>query len=194
MIDEDEKEDLKAERDECRRESRRACIALADEFVPAEHRTGAHLEGLSALTTMAVEHHRWHHDAQDVDYVRRTEQERDNWRETAEQQARNVDFYRVLFESIAARIGVEAFTADDGTVGDSPIMLKVPELVVARLGELDRLRRLRDRVVQAACVHLEDFNPITMDWSGVGLDGAQHFIDEIVSALVEDQTDAGKEK
>ena len=60
-----------------RRESRLACIELADEFVPKAERAGAHLHGLPSLVRHAVEHHQWHHDAHDVEYVKRVEQERD---------------------------------------------------------------------------------------------------------------------
>lgn len=54
------------------------------------------------------------------------------WLESAAQFSRNADFYRNLLDECAKPLGVEAYTADDGTVADSPIRLKIPELV-ARL-------------------------------------------------------------
>jgi hypothetical protein len=68
---------LLIERDALRREMKQACITLADEFVPAAERAGAHLQGLPRLVAHAVEHHQWHHDAQDSAYVNKVEEERD---------------------------------------------------------------------------------------------------------------------
>jgi hypothetical protein len=59
------------------REAKKACVVLADAFVPEAERAGAHLQGLPRLVAHAVEHHRWHHDAMNADYVRRVETERD---------------------------------------------------------------------------------------------------------------------
>ena len=75
------KNDLKQERDESRKESRLACIALADEFIPQDQRTGAHLWGLPAIVKHVVEHHQWHHDAANAEYVKGIEQQRDAARE-----------------------------------------------------------------------------------------------------------------
>lgn len=76
---------------DCRREIKQACIALADEFVPAAERSGAHLQGLPRLVAHAVKHHQWHHDAADASYVAQVEADRDRlaeelagWRNTAE--------------------------------------------------------------------------------------------------------------
>ncbi len=56
----------------------------------------------------------------------------DNWMDTASQEARNAAFYRDLIDQCAQVLGPEAYTADDGTVMQDPVRLKVPELV-ARL-------------------------------------------------------------
>ncbi len=53
----------------------------------------------------------------------------DNWMDTAAQEARNAEFYRDLIDQCAQVLGPEAFTADDGTVMQDPVRLKVPELV-----------------------------------------------------------------
>ena len=53
------------------------------------------------------------------------------WMETAAQMARNADFYRGLVDECAQCFGESAYTADDGTVMDEPVRLKVPELVAA---------------------------------------------------------------
>ncbi len=81
-----ELDDIKAERNEARHAIKMACIALADAFVPEEQRSGAHLQGLSRLVAHAVEHHRWHHDATDVAYVRKLEQVRDELQAEVERQ------------------------------------------------------------------------------------------------------------
>lgn len=51
------------------------------------------------------------------------------WKETAAFHSRNEDFYRGIINQIGEILGVEAYTADDGSVGDSVLALKVPELV-----------------------------------------------------------------
>jgi hypothetical protein len=51
------------------------------------------------------------------------------WMETAAQMARNADFYRGLVDECAKHLGEAAYTADDGTVMDEPVRLRVPELV-----------------------------------------------------------------
>jgi len=53
----------------------------------------------------------------------------DNWMETASQEARNAAFYRDLLDQCGQILGKEAFTADDGTVMEDPVRLKIPSLV-----------------------------------------------------------------
>ena len=54
---------------------------------------------------------------------------RDSWMDIADQHCRNEAFYRGLLEQIASHLGPEVFVSDDGSVQDSPLMLKIPELV-----------------------------------------------------------------
>lgn len=51
------------------------------------------------------------------------------WMETAAQYAGNAEFYRDLLDQCAAHLGPEAYTADDGTVMDEPVRLKLPALI-----------------------------------------------------------------
>lgn len=51
------------------------------------------------------------------------------WMGYAAQAQRNADFYRGLLDECAKHLGPRAFTADDGTVMEDPIRLRVPELV-----------------------------------------------------------------
>ena len=54
------------------------------------------------------------------------------WIDTAMQNQRNTDFYRDLLYQCAANLGplaTLAYTADDGSVQDSPLALKIPALV-----------------------------------------------------------------
>ena len=53
----------------------------------------------------------------------------DNWIETASQEARNAAFYRGLLDECAQVLGRDAYTADDGTVMQDPVRLKIPALV-----------------------------------------------------------------
>ena len=49
----------------------------------------------------------------------------------------NADFYQGIVKQVGEILGVEAYTADDGTVGDSVLALKVPELVKELKERLD---------------------------------------------------------
>ena len=55
--------------------------------------------------------------------------EKSVWEETARQYAGNTEFYRDLLDQVAYIIGKEAFIDDAGGVHDSPIRLKIPQLV-----------------------------------------------------------------
>jgi hypothetical protein len=55
-----------------------------------------------------------------------------SWMTIAAQNERNADFYRGLLDECANNLGVlkeEAYKSDDGFTHDSPIRLKIPELV-----------------------------------------------------------------
>ena len=52
-----------------------------------------------------------------------------NWMSTAAMLGNNVQFYQNLLDQCAQALGPEAFTADDGSRSESPIRLKIPELV-----------------------------------------------------------------
>ena len=51
------------------------------------------------------------------------------WMDTAAMFSRNADFYRGLLDECAKHLGQEVFTADDGTVMDEPLRLKIPPAV-----------------------------------------------------------------
>ncbi len=61
--------------------------------------------------------------------------ERNAWVESAAQFNRNEEYYRGLLDEIAVEIGPDAYTADDGTVYDTPVRAKIPELVRAMADE-----------------------------------------------------------
>lgn len=81
---------------------------------------------------------------------KRAEQERDNWIETAKQESRNVEWYRTLIDSIGMMFGEAAKTCDDGTVSDSILRSKVPELVKAERERSDALAAALERVRREA--------------------------------------------
>jgi len=70
----------------------------------------------------------------------RAEQERDNWKHTAEQHCRNEQFYRGIIDEIGALFGDAAKTSDDGTIQDHVLALRVPELVRAAVMDRDSAR------------------------------------------------------
>lgn len=55
------------------------------------------------------------------------------WYSTAAQMARNAEYYRGLLVRIGEMLGVEAYTADDGSISDSVLCAKLPELLAYRL-------------------------------------------------------------
>jgi len=65
----------------------------------------------------------------DLEAKRQAERERDNWRNTAEQENRNSAYYRGLLQQIGDIFGLESRTSDDGSLQDSVLCAKVPELV-----------------------------------------------------------------
>lgn len=64
------------------------------------------------------------------------------WKHTAEQHLRNEQFYQGLLDDCAFHLGPETFISDDGSVQDSPIRLKIPEMVAALLAHIERLRKV----------------------------------------------------
>jgi len=74
--------------------------------------------------------------------------ERDGWQDTAARHLRNEEWLRGLLVEIGDRFGAAARTAADGSVYDSVLLLRVPELVAALVAERDAARgeaaRLRD--------------------------------------------------
>ena len=64
----------------------------------------------------------------------------DAWIETARQHAHNEEYYRGLLDRIGERVGPSAYVSDDGSVQDSVLRAKVPDLVSALLDEVEALR------------------------------------------------------
>ncbi len=52
-----------------------------------------------------------------------------NWTESAAQYAVNLDYYTGLLDEIAKNFGIESYTSDDGSIQDTPLRAKIPELV-----------------------------------------------------------------
>lgn len=66
--------------------------------------------------------------------------ERDNWAETARQHHKNEEYYRGLVVRIGEAIGPQSYVSDDGSIQMEVLCAKVPELVEARLAEIDGLQ------------------------------------------------------
>ena len=64
------------------------------------------------------------------------------WLETADQNQRNADLYQGIVAQIGDMFGIEARTSDDGSVQDSVLALKVPELVEHLTAEVEQLKAL----------------------------------------------------
>ena len=99
-------------------------------------------------------HPKTRHIVMDVELCKEFARVLDLWIETArqhvkneefyrgllDQHVKNEEFYRGLLDQCAEHIGEEAYTADDGTVYESPVRLKVPELVEQLVAERRSLR------------------------------------------------------
>jgi len=104
--------------------------------------------------------------------LRELKRERDNWIETAEQFARNADFYRGIVVQIGDMFGEAAKTSDDGTVQDSVLSLVVPELVERLKRERDALKAENERL-RSNLAALEDEKNTYIDYVGDSL-GQDH--------------------
>jgi hypothetical protein len=78
------------------------------------------------------------------------------WEDTAIQSAHNRDYYRKLVEKIGDMIGSLAYIADDGTLGDSVLCAKVPELVERALRRLEILETLVGSIRLHVPIHTPD--------------------------------------
>jgi hypothetical protein len=67
------------------------------------------------------------------DTIEQAVAERNGWIDSAAMFHRNEEYYRGLLDEIGVMLGPEAYTSEDGSVQDSVLRAKVPELVRARL-------------------------------------------------------------
>ena len=89
------------------------------------------------------------------------------WMDTAAQYARNVDYYQGLLDQIATVFGQEAYINDDGTIQDSPLRAKMPELVKQQQAEIEWLRSLLETAVDAWECGIEVFDGVKLiDYKG----------------------------
>lgn len=68
------------------------------------------------------------------------------WRDTATMMSRNADFYHDIVKQVGEILGKEAYTSDDGSVQDSVLALKVPELVKALKERAEKAEQANLRV------------------------------------------------
>lgn len=66
------------------------------------------------------------------------------WQETAERHCRNEEYYRGLVRTIGEGFGAAAKTSDDGSIHDSVLCARVPELVAALQARLEMNRHQGD--------------------------------------------------
>lgn len=69
------------------------------------------------------------------------------WYDFAKQLSNDVEFWRGLVLRCGEVFGVEARTADDGSVADSVLALKVPELVERQSQEIATLRQAQTKLI-----------------------------------------------
>ena len=64
-----------------------------------------------------------------INISRQVRHEINGWYDSAAMFHNNERYYRRLLEEIAGIVGVEAFTANDGTVYDNALCIKLPEII-----------------------------------------------------------------
>jgi hypothetical protein len=69
--------------------------------------------------------------------IERLKADNENWKQSAAQFLENQRYYCGLLDEIAKNFGHEAYTSDDGSVQDSPLRAKMPELVAALQKEVE---------------------------------------------------------
>lgn len=84
--------------------------------------------------------------------------ERNAWVESAAQFSRNEDYYRGLLDQIAVSIDPEAYTADDGSVYDTPVRAKLPELIGHRTAALQSIEGIVE-AAEAVLGKLDELRP-----------------------------------
>ena len=78
------------------------------------------------------------------------ELEANPWFQTARQHCKNEEFYRGILEQIASIIGAAAYKDDFGKVVDSPVILKLPEVVKALKDEAAKVHYELDSIAKLA--------------------------------------------
>ena len=63
-----------------------------------------------------------------------------SWIDTASFFYRGEEFFRGLVDECAKHLGEDVFVADDGSVSEEPLRLKVPDLVAKQAAEIAELR------------------------------------------------------
>lgn len=115
-------------------------------------------------------------EAAQLDALAASQAKVEHWTETAAEYARNAEFYRDLLDRCAAHLGPEVYVSDDGSVQDSPLRLKMPELIerltkereadTARLDWLEQSNSLHDGT---ELLYVVDGYQVTLTDSGRGL-------------------------
>lgn len=89
------------------------------------------------------------HMMDDRDYFKREfnimKSERDNWLEAARSHAKNEEYYTGLLDEIAKNFGVDAYLSDDGSIQDTPLRAKMPELVKKLRKKCELVEKLRKK-------------------------------------------------
>ncbi len=93
--------------------------------------------------------------------IEELERERDNYMESARLFSKNTDYYTGLLDKIAKNFGKDAFISDDGSVQDSPLRAKMPQLVKHQTAEIKRLRGALEKIIH--CEENLKRNQITLD-------------------------------
>lgn len=84
-------------------------------------------------------------------------QERDNWISTARMHSNNEEFWRDLVYETAKHLGPDVYVSDDGSVQDTPLGLKVPEMVKKLKEDSERW--------QIICQEYQDERDLSKRWS-----------------------------
>ena len=81
------------------------------------------------------------------------------WMDTARHYAEGSEYYQSLLDQIGQMFGPAAYTSDDGSVQDSVLRAKVPELVAARIAALEAENAKLRRELEPLAREAERYDP-----------------------------------
>jgi len=107
------------------------------------------------------------------------------WEETAAQHCRNEFFYRGLLDQIAVHLGPNVYVSDDGSIQDSPLRLKIPEMVADLRAKLEAAEKELAGIHQRSDALIPTIDKARETIDGLRKDNA--FLNDALTAALKDR-------